>query len=121
MVTVLRRASARYAEERLALGAAHADSGYVAVNEAGEPYRPDTLTRMWHKLTKDAGVRPIRLHDARHSCGTALHLRSVPMAVIAKWLGHADAATTARIYAHSQDEVRKAAAVTLGGVVTSRR
>jgi len=39
-------------------------------------------------------VRPIRLHDARHSCGTALHLRAVPMAVIAKWLGHADASIT---------------------------
>lgn len=118
LVSVLRRASARYAEERLALGAAHADSGYVAVNEIGEPYTPDTLTRMWHKLAKAAGVRPIRLHDARHSCGTALHLRGVPLAVIAKWLGHADASITARIYAHSQDEALKAASATLGQVVT---
>ena len=50
------RASVRYAEERLALGAAHADSGYVPVNEAGQPYTPDTLTRMWHKLAKAAQV-----------------------------------------------------------------
>ena len=49
-------------------------------------------------------------HDARHSCGTALHLRGVPLAVIAKWLGHADASVTARIYAHSQDDALKAAA-----------
>jgi integrase len=118
MVAVLRRASVRYAAERLALGEAHADSGYVAVNEAGEPYTPDTLTRMWRKLTTAAGVRPIRLHDARHSCGTALHLRGVPLAVIAKWLGHADAATTARIYAHSQDDELRAAGATLGQVVT---
>jgi integrase len=76
MVAVLRRASARYAEERLSLGTAHADSGYVAVNEAGERYMPDTLTRMWQKLAGAAGVRPIRLHDARHCCGTALHLRA---------------------------------------------
>jgi integrase len=117
LMAVLKRASARYAEEKLALGVAHADSGYVAVNEIGEPYTPDTLTRMWHKLTTTAGVRPIRLHDARHSCGTALHLRGVPLAVIAKWLGHADAATTARIYAHSQDEALRAASVTLGQVV----
>jgi integrase len=117
LVVILKRASARYAEEKLSLGVAHADSGYVAVNEIGEPYTPDTLTRMWHKLTKAAGVRPIRLHDARHSCGTALHLRGVPLAVIAKWLGHADAATTARIYAHSQDDFLRAAGVTLGQVV----
>jgi integrase len=118
LVGVLKRSSARYAQERLALGKAHADSGYVAINEAGEPYTPDTLTRMWHKLTKTVDVRPIRLHDARHSCGTALHLRGVPMAVIAKWLGHADAATTARIYAHSQDDALRAAGATLGQVVT---
>jgi integrase len=119
LLGVLKRASARYARERLELGEAHTDSGYVAVNEAGEPYTPDTLTRMWHKLAKAAGVRPIRLRDARHSCGTALHLRGVPLAVIAKWLGHADAATTARIYAHSQDAALKAASATLGLVVTS--
>jgi len=40
------------------------------------------------------------------------------MAVIAKWLGHADASTTARIYAHSQDEALRAASETLGQVVT---
>ncbi|MCV7342965.1 recombinase XerD [Mycolicibacterium rhodesiae] len=119
LVAVLKRASARYAEEKLALGAAHADSGYVAVNEAGNPYTPDTLSRMWHKNTKTAKVRPIRLHDARHSCGTAMHLRGVPLAVIAKWLGHADAETTARIYAHSQDAELRAAGVTLGAVVTA--
>lgn len=119
LVAVLKRASARYAEERLALGEAHADSGYVAVTEAGEPYTPDTLTRMWHKMAQAAGVRQIRLHDARHSCGTALHLRAVPLAVIARWLGHADAETTARIYAHSQDDALKAAGQSLGAVVTS--
>jgi integrase len=42
----------------------------------------------------------------------------VPMAVIAKWLGHADASITARIYAHSQDDALRAASATLGQVVT---
>jgi integrase len=66
------------------------------------------------EYAKTAGVRPIRLHDARHSCGTALHLRGVPLAVIAKWLGHADAATTARLYTHSQDAALMAAAKEFG-------
>ena len=120
LVAVLKQASARYALEKLALGVDHADSGYVAVNEAGQPYTPGALTNMWHRLTKAAGVRPIRLHDARHSCGTALHLRGVPMAVIAKWLGHADASITAKIYAHSQDDALREASATLGRVVTPR-
>jgi hypothetical protein len=50
-------ASARVAHERLALGGAHGAIGYVAVNEAGEPYTPDTLTRMWHKIAKAAAFR----------------------------------------------------------------
>ncbi len=120
LLAVLRRASARHAQEKLALGVGHADSGYVACTEAGQPYTPGALTHMWHDLVACAGVRRIRLHDARHSCGTALHLRGVPMAVIAKWLGHADASITAKIYAHSQDDALKAAGQTLGSVVTSR-
>ena len=98
---------------------AHADSGYVACNEAGQPYTPGALTHMWREVAKTAGVRPIRLHDARHSCGTALHLRGVPLALIAKWLGHADPAITARVFARSQDEALRDASKSLGAVVTS--
>jgi integrase len=121
LVAVLKRASARQSQERLALGVDYANTGYVAVNKAGEPYTPTTLNDLWHQLTTAAGVRPIRLHDARHSCGTAMHLRNVPMAVIAKWLGHADASITARIYAHSQDDALLAASATLGEVMRSGR
>jgi integrase len=75
------------------------------------------------ELAKAADVRPIRLHDARHSWGTALHLRGVPVAVTAKWLGHADASVTARIFAHSQDDALKAAAQSLGrfDILVTRR
>jgi integrase len=118
LIAVLRRAKAIQAQEKLAVGAGYADSGYVASIEAGQPYTPGVLTHMWHDVAEAAGVRRIRLHDARHSCGTALHLRGVPLAVIAKWLGHADAAITAKIYAHSQDDFLRAAGQSLGAVVT---
>lgn len=49
-----------------------------------------------------------------------MHLRKVPLAVIAAWLGHADASVTARIYTHSQLEALEAAAKTMGEVVTTR-
>lgn len=119
MLAVLKRARSRQAQEKLKAGAVYTDTSYVAVNEVGQPYTPGALTNMWHRLTKAAGVRPIRLHDARHTAGTAMHLRGVPLAVIAAWLGHADASITARIYAHSQADELKAAGRTLGAVVTS--
>jgi integrase len=41
----------------------------------------------------------------------------VPIAVIAAWLGHANAAFTLSTYAHSQDEVLQAAAMSFGRLV----
>jgi len=64
------------------------------------------------------GIGYVRLHDARHSCATLMHLRGTPIAVIAAWLGHASAAFTMATYAHSQDEALKAAASSFGRVVT---
>ncbi|MEU3014712.1 tyrosine-type recombinase/integrase [Nocardia asteroides] len=120
MVDVLRRARRRQAADKLQLGKAYQDLGYVACNEDGTPFHPDTLTHKWAKAARAAGVRHIRLHDARHTCGTTMHLRKVPMAVIAAWLGHADASVTARIYAHSQADALAEASRTLGEVVTTR-
>lgn len=67
-----------------------------------------------------SGVRHIRLHDCRHTAGTLMHLRQVPIAVIAEWLGHTDASFTQRTYAHSQCDALADAARTLGSVVTTR-
>lgn len=46
----------------------------------------------------------VRLHDARHSCGSLMHMRNVPTVVIAAWLGHSSAAFTMATYIHSQDD-----------------
>ena len=59
-------------------------------------------------MAKAAGA-PIRLTMPGHSCGTAMHLRGVPVAVIAKWLGHANPSVTTALYVHSQDDALKAA------------
>ncbi|WP_308248115.1 tyrosine-type recombinase/integrase [Nocardia nova] len=120
MAEVLKRARRRQAADKLQLGEAYQDLGYVACNEDGTPYHPDTLTHRWARAVKRAGVRHIRLHDARHTCGTTMHLRKVPLAVIAAWLGHADASVTARIYTHSQADALREAARSLGEVVTTR-
>ncbi|MFG2447608.1 tyrosine-type recombinase/integrase [Nocardia fluminea] len=94
--------------------------GFPRVDAVEALVKPDTLTHKWAKAAKAASVRHIRLRDARHTCGTTMHLRKVPMAVIAAWLGHADASVTARIYTHSQAEALAAASSTLGEVVTTR-
>lgn len=115
LVTVLKSAKARHARERLALGYGRWE--YVVCNEIGEPYSPQVLSRCWRKAAKSAGVREIKLHAARHTCATLMHLSGVPTVVIAAWIGHADPSLTMRLYAHSQTEALKAAGEHLNRVV----
>ena len=120
LVSVLKAAKARQSAERLALGAAYRSGAYVVSNEIGDPYSPAVLSRYWRGAVKAAGVWHIKLHAARHTCATLMHLQGVPVAVIAAWIGHKDASLTMRLYAHSQDDALKAAGESLNRVVTTR-
>jgi integrase len=91
------------AEEQLAAGPAFERSGYVVVDPLGRRYHLDTVSDYWATACAKAGVKRIRLHDARHTCGTLMHLEhNVPVAIIKAWLGHTDTAFTMRTYAHNQ-------------------
>ena len=79
------------------------------VDELGWPVWPERYSDQFRNLAKAAGLPAIRLHDARHTCGTLMHLRGVPTAVISKWLGHATAGFTMATYVHSQDDALAAA------------
>lgn len=105
-VQVLTAARSRARVDRLAAGSAWRgeDDGHVYRQPLGEGYHPRTVNRRW-ELALDAAKLPhIRLHDGRHTAATLLHLDGAPAAVVASWLGHASAATTMRIYTHSQRE-----------------
>jgi hypothetical protein len=66
LLSELIAAKARQATERLALGEAYRALGYVVCNEAGEPYHPSTMSKMWKAAIKHLDVPQVRLHDARH-------------------------------------------------------
>jgi integrase len=110
LLAELTAAKARQAAEKLARGEAYANLGYVVCNEAGEPYHPSTLSKLWQAAIKNLDVPQVRLHDARHTCATLMHLQGVPIALVAAWLGHADVSFTLRTYVHAQPEALAVAA-----------
>lgn len=110
----------RQREAKLALGSKWHDAGLVVVDEFGNPPHPDTLTKAWGKALAGAGLPHVRLHDARHSCATLMHMRGVPVAVIAAWLGHQDAGFTLRTYAHSTNDALTDAAAVLNSITTAK-
>ena len=93
-------------ENRRLFGRAYIDSDYVFHRANGELYRPDFITRSFGKLLKKNHLPPIRFHDLRHSCASLLIAQGYTLKDIQEWLGHADFATTANLYAHL-DTARK--------------
>lgn len=98
----LKAARTRQAAEKLKAGPLYNSLDYVAATELGDPYRPTSISKGWLLVCKQAGVQRIRLHDARHTCGTLMALQNVPPIVIAAWLGHTNPAFTMRTYVHPQ-------------------
>lgn len=96
----LKTLKARQARERLAAGEAYEPSGYVLVDELGQPCRTDWLRRQTYKLMAAAKVRKVRPYDARHACLTYLATNGVPDVIVSAWAGHADLTTAKRVYIH---------------------
>ena len=104
VVSALRTLRSRQAAERLAFGPGYAETGYVLVDEAGEPRRTDGLRRAAYRLMDEVGIRRVRLYDARHACLTFLATSGVPDVVVSAWAGHADLSFTKRTYVHPNPE-----------------
>lgn len=94
----------RQLTERLSIGEHWQETGYVFVQENGLPLGIKTVSDLYKKLIKRAGLRPNRLHDQRHLHATELLRLGEPLHVVAQRLGHRDAMVTATIYAHVTNE-----------------
>ena len=71
---------------------------------------PSNINRPWVRVRRRAqafGVRPLRLHHARHTWATFALLSWKNIRWVSEQLGHADPAFTLRVYAHvlREDEV----------------
>jgi len=94
-------------KERLALGPAWTDSGYVFVDEAGVEYHPHRFTKMFEKAVAEAGVPKIRLHDTRHTMATLALEAGVHPKVVQEQLGHSTISVTLDTYSHVPQAVRR--------------
>jgi integrase len=106
LVKAVKAFRAVQAAEKLAAGEADESAGdYVTCNELGVPLDPARLRRVWYRLMKQTGVPKITPYTAsRHAAGSYLARARVWPAVVAAWLGHADAGFTMKTYVHARPE-----------------
>ena len=83
----------------------------------GTPIDPRTLNRKFVGRCEAAGVRPITVHDARHTCATLLVDLDVHPRVIMRILRHADQAVTMEIYANASSAATHEALRRLGDIL----
>ncbi|WP_028478154.1 site-specific integrase [Nocardia sp. CNY236] len=94
--------------------------GLVFTTTKGTPLEPRNVNRAFTELVKKAGVRPIRLHDLRHSCATLLFAQGVEAATVQRILRHSSISTTTSIYMDVIERVQREAVAGMDGLFRDR-
>ncbi|WP_159054630.1 thiopeptide-type bacteriocin biosynthesis protein [Streptomyces dysideae] len=99
----------RQAAARAKAGEQWQKSGYVLTTRTGRQVEPRNVYRSFTRVAESAGLRVIRLHDARHGTATLLTAAGVAPRVVMEILGHSQISITMDVYTHVvQDTQREA-------------
>jgi integrase len=96
--------------ERAMLGIPLKDDDLVFSHLDGKPISPNTITRAWTTLATRAGLKVIRLHDARHTHASIMLKQGIHPKIVQERLGHSSIAITLDTYSHVSPGLQEAAA-----------
>ncbi|MEK9520045.1 site-specific integrase [Streptomyces venezuelae] len=119
-VAPLRWQRMRQAADRDRLGEFWEDTGYVFTTRTGKPVEPRNLYRSFTRVAKNADLRVVRLHDARHGTATLLTAAGVPPRVVMEILGHSQIAVTMNVYTHVVQDTQREAVSHIDRLLRSR-
>ena len=121
-VAALRQHLRRQAEERLRAGEGWegekpGESGFVFVDEAGEPPLPYRFGDLFRQAQHGLGLPPLVLHGLRHTSATIALSAGVPIIVVSDRLGHSKVSITLDVYGHTIPTDEAAAATVIGAAI----
>ena len=85
------------------IGKIFRENQWVVGDLDGNPLTPKVLDKGYKKLVAEAGLRPIRFHDLRHTSAHLGLIAGARLESVSQSLGHSRIDTTKRIYARSVD------------------
>ncbi len=89
-------------KQRAQVGDAWEDQdGRVFTTDTGAPLFPDSVTQWFSNFIARTGMPKVTVHSLRHTYASLMIADGVPLVVVSRQLGHAQASTTANIYAHA--------------------
>lgn len=86
----------------------------------GSPMRPDTLTNWFAGFIRRHDLPHVTIHGLRHTNATLLIAAGTNLRTVSGRLGHAQASTTANIYAHAVRSADAAAAETIESILAAK-
>ncbi|MFI6147443.1 tyrosine-type recombinase/integrase [Streptomyces sp. NPDC051109] len=93
-------------------------AGLVFCQPDGRPLGPQRVLDRLHRLSAEAGVPRITVHDLRHLAATITITAGVPLTVVSKTLRHSTLSTTANIYSHLTQQAAREAVDTIDRTLT---
>jgi len=106
--------------ERVMLGIPLTDDDLVFGHFDGKPLLPNTVTHAWIKLVRHTGLKPIRLHDARHTHASLMLKQGIHPKIVQERLGHSSVTITLDTYSHVAPGLQQAAAVRFDEAFSAR-
>ncbi|MEU7068696.1 tyrosine-type recombinase/integrase [Streptomyces narbonensis] len=119
-VAPLRWQRLKQAAARERAGEKWTETGYVFTTRTGQPIEPRNLYRSFTRVAKNADLRVVRLHDARHGTATLLTAAGVPPRVVMEILGHSQIAVTMNVYTHVVQDTQREAVSHIDRLLRSR-
>lgn len=116
-ITALKAQHRWQLEQRLKLGSYWKQSGKIFTNPSGEAIHPDTLSGWFRDFVNRSDLPPIHLHSLRHTNATLQIANGSAVTTVAGYLGHANASTTTKVYAHAIQTAQAAAAERLEDIL----
>ena len=116
LAALLREHLRAQAAERLAAGSLWRNEGWLFTTHTGGMIHSRNDARAWRALLEAAGVRQVRLHDARHTAATTLLLEGVDPRTVMDVLGWSQLEMTRR-YQHVVGDLRREAARRVGAAL----
>jgi integrase len=120
-IEMLREYREKRAAEAVMLEKPITDNDLVFCHPNGSPLLPDTISHAWDKAVRRAGLRVIRLHDARHTHASYMLKQGIHPKVVQERLGHSSIQVTLDTYSHVAPGIQEKAAARLDDVFKTER